>query len=317
MLLRYGLFSSLVLLMFACSQRPEQSYQGYVEGDFVYVSSSQSGRLDRLGVSRGQSVEQNTSLFVLESENEAAAQRQAAQQLAQAKALLDDLKTGKRAPELEVTRAQLAQAQAEAKRAAAQFARDKAQAASDFISQAALDNSRATMESTAAQVRQLSSAVDVAKLAGREAQIAAQAAQVAAASELLAQANWRLAQKGVAAPRSGLIVDTLYREGEWVAVGAPVVKLLPPNNVKVRFFIPQTDLGKLELGMKVSIQCDGCKTQVLGAISYISNQAEYTPPIIYSNQTRSKLVFMLEATPEAGREMLLKPGQPVTVKTPS
>ena len=91
--------------------------------------------------------------------------------------------------------------------------------------------------------------------------------------------------------------DTLYREGEWVAAGSPVVRMLPPQNVKVRFFVPQAIVGGLAHGRAVAIQCDGCGADIPATLTYVSNEAEFTPPVIYSNETRSKLVFMVEARP--------------------
>ena len=109
------------------------------------------------------------------------------------------------------------------------------------------------------------------------------------------------------------MTDTLYRQGEWVPAGNPVVKLLPPLNVKVRFFVPETIVGGLASGRAVSIHCDGCPADVPATLTYVSNDAEFTPPVIYSNETRSKLVFMIEARPSVENAAKLRPGQPVSV----
>ena len=114
------------------------------------------------------------------------------------------------------------------------------------------------------------------------------------------------------ATKAGRVYDTLYREGEWVAAGSPVVRMLPPSNIKVRFFVPQTIVGSLATGRAVAIQCDGCGADIPATISYISNEAEFTPPVIYSNETRSKLVFMIEARPSPESATKLHPGQPVS-----
>ena len=111
---------------------------------------------------------------------------------------------------------------------------------------------------------------------------------------------------------TGVVVDTLFREGEWVSAGAPVVRMLPPENVKVRFFVPQPDLGLVPIGQNVTIRCDGCAS-VTAKVSYVSPEPEYTPPIIYSSETRAKLVFMVEAHPEPKDGASLRPGQPVEV----
>jgi HlyD family secretion protein len=311
---RHLAFAAVAILLAACSATEPPMYQGYVEGEFVNVSTSEAGRLERLLVARGQQAPAGAPLFALEVEPQAAAVLQAKQQLSTAEAQLKDLRTGKRPPEVEVIRAQLAQALAEEKRAAAKQVRDEAQYRAGGISQAQLDDSRAAASSSAARVRELKSQLEVAALPGREEQIRAQSATAAAARAALDQAEWKLRQKAVAASCAGLVFDTLYREGEWVPAGNPVVRLLPPEKVKVRFFVPETIVGALSLGREVALHCDGCPAAIPARVTYISAECEYTPPIIYSNETRSKLVFMIEAHPPPDLASGLHPGQPVAVR---
>ncbi|WP_027800823.1 HlyD family secretion protein [Paraburkholderia dilworthii] len=301
------------VLLMACSHRDENAYQGYVEGEYVYLGSSQAGTLTQLQVTRGQTVKADSPLFTLDVVDETAALRQAQQQLAAARSQLADIQTGKRAPEVNVNRAQLAEAVANARKAALQLTRDEAQYSAGGISKAQLDDSRANADATSAQVRELTSQVEVARLPGRSQQIGAQQAQVAAAEAVVAQAQWKLDQKRVNAPADGFVYDTLYRSGEWVAAGSPVVQMLPPQNIKVRFFVPEALVGALAPGREVRIHCDGCAADLPAKITYVSNNAEYTPPVIYSNESRAKLVFMIEAHPSAADATKLHPGQPVTV----
>ncbi|HEY3599981.1 MAG TPA: HlyD family efflux transporter periplasmic adaptor subunit [Paraburkholderia sp.] len=299
--------------MTGCSHQPDNAYQGYVEGEFVYLGSSQSGKLTQLAVTRGQNIDANTPVFALESVDETAALQQAQQQLAAARAQLADLQTGKRPPEVDVTKAQLAQAVANAHKAALQLTRDETQYRAGGIAKAQLDDSRASADATAAQVRELTHQVEVARLPGRAQQVDAQQAQVEAAQAAVVQARWKLDQKRVNAPAQGRVYDTLYRVGEWVQAGSAVVQMLPPENMKVRFFVPETIVGKLSPGRALTIHCDGCAADVNAKITYISNESEYTPPVIYSNERRSKLVFMVEAHPSAADAIKLHPGQPVAV----
>ena len=301
-----------VVALAGCSRPPGHTFQGYVEGEFVHVATSGAGRLDRLLVAQGDSVAEGTPLFGLESENEAAALRQAQGQVAAAEAQLQDLQSGKRPQELEVVRAQLIQADVEAKRAEAERTRDEAQYDAGGIAQAQLDKARAAAEASAARVRELAGQLEVAVLPARAEQIQAQAAQVAAAKAAREQAEWRLRQNSVAAPVAGLVFDTLYREGEWVPAGRPVVRLLPPENVKVRFFVPEAEVGRLAIGQEIGLHCDGGATGIPAKVTYISTEAEYTPPVIYSNENRSKLAFMVEARPLTDGANL-HPGQPVQV----
>jgi HlyD family secretion protein len=300
-------------LLAGCSHRDDNAYQGYIEGEYVYLGSSQAGKLTQLQVARGQTVKADAPLFALDAVDETAALKQAQQQLAAARSQLADIQTGKRVPEVNVSRAQLAEAIANARKAALQLTRDEAQYRAGGIPQAQLDDSRANADATSAQVRELTSQVQVARLPGRSQQITAQHAQVAAAEAVVAQAQWKLDQKRVNAPSDGLVYDTLYRAGEWVPAGSPIVQMLPPQNIKVRFFVPETLIGGLAPGRDVTIHCDGCAADMAAKVTYVSNNAEYTPPVIYSNESRAKLVFMIEAHPSVADAAKLHPGQPVTV----
>lgn len=304
------------VLLAACGRPADDgtAYQGYVEGEFVYLSSSQPGTLTQLSVERGQAVAAGTPVFALDAVSETAALQQAQHQLAAARAQLADLQTGKRPPEVAVTRAQLAQATAQAARAAAQLARDERQYAAGGLSKQQLDDTRTAAQTSAAQMRELQNQVDVARLPGRTQQVAAQAAQVDAAQAAVAEAQWKLDQKRVAAPAAGRVYDTLYRVGEWVQAGNPVVQMLPPQNLKVRFFVPEAAIASLAPGRTIAIHCDGCAADVPARITYVSSNAEYTPPVIYSNESRTKLVFMVEARPALADAPKLHPGQPVAVR---
>jgi HlyD family secretion protein len=296
-----------------CSRDAPGTYQGYVEGEFVYLASSQSGQLTQLSVARGQTVAADAAMFALEAQNEIDAVAQARQQLQAAQAQQADMLTGKRRPEIEVVAAQLEQARADAARAQTQYRRDQEQFQVGGIAKSQLDDSRAADESAAAHVRELEGQLEVARLPGRGEQIRAQSAQVRAAQAALAQAQWKLDQKSVRAPHAGLVFDTMYRSGEWVAAGSPVVRMLPPENVKVRFFVPEKSVGALAPGRPVRVRCDGCAAEVPATLTFVSDQAEYTPPVIYSNETRAKLVFLVEARPQPADAAKLHPGQPVEV----
>ncbi|BEU23420.1 HlyD family efflux transporter periplasmic adaptor subunit [Paraburkholderia sp. 22B1P] len=297
----------------ACSHRADNTWQGYVEGEFVYLGSSQSGKLAQLDVARGDQLTANAPVFALESVDETAALQQAQQQLAAARAQLADIQTGKRPPEIDVTKAQLAQAVANARKATLQLTRDEAQYRAGGIPKGQLDDTRAAADAANAQVRELTREVQVARLPGRSQQLLAQTAQVEAAQAAVAQAQWKLDQKRVNAPARGRVYDTLYRVGEWVQAGNPVVQMLPPQNVKVRFFVPETVVGALAPGRALRVHCDGCASDIDAKITYVSSSAEYTPPVIYSNESRAKLVFMVEAHPSVDDAPRLHPGQPVSV----
>jgi HlyD family secretion protein len=264
-------------------------------------------------VARGDTVAAGHPLFALDDEPEASEMRAAEQVLRSSESRLNDLETGKRPAEVDVTRAQLAQAVADRKQADEILASDEAQFKAGGIAQTELTNAQAAEETSAAKVREVEADIAVDELPAREEQIKAQANQVAADRASLAVAEWHLKQKQIVSPRDGLVFDTLYRQGEWVAAGNPVVQLLPPENLEIRFFVPETVVGGLRVGGRVRVACDGCAGDVAATISFVSPQSEYTPPVIYSNENRSKLVYMAIANPSAKAAAALHPGQPVEV----
>src|SRR4051812_36883992 len=300
-------------LFLGCSRNRPVTYQGYVEGDFVHVGAGVGGRLERLAVSRGQTVDANAMLFDLEATQEAAAVKQADEAVNVARAQLADLGTGRRGAEIEVVKAQLEQAAAAEQQSASQLARDTAQLEAGGIARAQLDASRARHEVDAARVRELRGQLGVADLPARPDQLRAQASHVAAARAAVDEARWRLEQKHVVSTRAGVVTDTLFREGEWVAAGVPVVRLLPREHIKVRFFVAQASLALFPVGRTLTIRCDGCAAPVEATVSYVSTEPEFTPPVIYSNETRAKLVFMIEARPAVASASALRPGQPVEI----
>ncbi len=289
-------------------------YQGYAEGEYVRVAAPFAGALQKLAVSRGAQVARGAPLFTLEQENEAAGRREAEDRVARAEAALANLQKGRRVPEIDAVRAQLAQAEAAQKLSEAQLRRQQELVRQNFIARERLDEAASTFARDRARVAELAAQVSTARLAARPDEINAARADLAAARAQLEQAEWRLKQKSVPAPADALVADTLYVEGEWVGAGAPVVALLPPANVKARFFVPQAVAGSLKPGRGVTLACDGCTPAIAARITWIAPQAEYTPPVIYSRDNRAKLVFMVEARPAPADAARLHPGQPLDVK---
>ncbi|HEX4985068.1 MAG TPA: HlyD family efflux transporter periplasmic adaptor subunit [Burkholderiales bacterium] len=309
-------FAVLLLACLAgCGQKPPAAYQGYVEGEYVLVASPDAGSLQVLNVARGQNVEANTPLFTLERENETAAKREAEEKQRAAQARLENLQKGQRIPELQALEAEAAQAAASLKFSEAQYRRAKELFESHFISAAGVDDAKANLARDRARLDQAQAQIRSAKQSvGRKEELAAARAEIDAAKAVVAQADWRLTQKAQRAPQAGLVQDTYFVQGEWVPAGRPVVSLLPPGNVKLRFFVPETVVGALHVGQVVKASCDGCGAPIPAAISFISPNSEFTPPVIYSKESRAKLVFMIEARPSSAADAVrLKPGQPVDV----
>jgi HlyD family secretion protein len=296
-----------------CGPRSDGPLQGYAEGEYARVASPIAGQLARLSAARGAMVKAGDPLFALEQENEAAARREAEERLRQSEAQYKNLLTGRRPEEIDAVRAQLAQAEATLGLSEANLVRQEELVRANFISKEAADTARSTRDRDRERVSELKAQLAAARLAARPEEIKAAQATAAAARAALAQAAWRLEQKSLRAPQDALVADTLYVAGEWVPAGAPVVLLLPPTNIKVRFFVPENVLGALAVGQKVVLRCDGCGDPVAAPITYIAPQAEYTPPVIYSKENRAKLVFLVEARPAPAEAVKLHPGQPVEV----
>jgi len=127
----------------------------------------------------------------------------------------------------------------------------------------------------------------------------------------LASARTRLVRRKVASPVTGSVQQIYYRPGEVVPAGRPVVALLPPGNIKVRFFVPEATLPRIAIGEAVKIRCDGCESEIPARITFISRSSEFTPPVIYSQDERAKLVFLVEARTDTPGD--LRVGQPVSV----
>ncbi|MGB3917681.1 MAG: HlyD family efflux transporter periplasmic adaptor subunit [Thiothrix litoralis] len=300
-------------LLPACQESTTNTLQGYVEGEYVHLAAPFAGTLQTLAVQRGAQVKQGDPAFTLEQQNETAARQGATDRLHAAEAQLADLQSGKRPQELQVIRAQLTQAQAAAQLSATELQRVERLVKGRFISSDQLDTARTNDKLNQAKITELQAQLSVAELAARPDALKVAEANVAAARATLQQADWQLAQKTVTATRNGLVNDTYYQQGEWVPAGSPVLSILPPENRKVRFFIPEPQLGSLQTGQTVQVSCDGCGDSIPMKISYISPQAEYTPPVIYSKDSREKLVVMVEAEPNAADATRLKVGQPVDV----
>ncbi|MEK0081536.1 HlyD family secretion protein [Benzoatithermus flavus] len=301
----------LILLLAACERQDGRWLQGYAEGEYLRLAAPEAGWVESLAVQRGDRVEAGAPLFALEAGRQRAAVREAEAGLARAEAQLADLKQGKRPEEIAEIEAELAQARATAAYAEQDLRRQEKLARSDVAAEARLDQARSAADAARARVAAMEAQLAAARLPARADQIAAASAAVESARAALAQARWQLDQRTVRAPAAALVEDTLRKPGEWVPAGGIVVSLLPPGNVKVRFFVPETALAGIRVGQRVGLRCDGCAAGLAGTVRYVAPEAEFTPPVIYSIGRREKLVFLVEAWPDEG--VVLHPGQPVDV----
>lgn len=301
----------LSLLFSACSNSPSQDvFHGYVEGEFVYIASPLAG-IVTLAVAKGDTVKKGQPLFALESEAERSSRDEARRRLAQAQAALRDAGKGLRPTEIAALKAQHQQARAALNLAEIEYVRQEKLFRTGTVPAQSLDAALAVRDQQLQSVARLAADLQTARLGARSDQIAMAQANVMALEAVLARAEWELSQKSRKAPEAALVYDTLYRSGEWAAGGKPVVALLPPGSIKVRVFVPETRLAALHPGDPVTVTVDGSNESFSGKISFISPRAEYTPPVIYSRESRAKLVYLVEAAFPADPPTRLHPGQPV------
>ncbi|HUM11601.1 MAG TPA: HlyD family efflux transporter periplasmic adaptor subunit [Myxococcaceae bacterium] len=303
---------ALAVLLAGCT-RTDGVFHGWAEADETRVAPLTTGILTRLAVERGQTVDAGTLLFAQDCDAERAARDEAASRLAQAQALLANLEAAGRATDLDAALAQVREAKSALELARADLGRTEQLAKEGASTQQRLDLARSNAEQSAARLRSAEARLRSLQISvGRVQEIQAQRAAAEMARAALASAEWKLQQRSAAAPAPGRVLDTYYRAGEMVPAGAAVLSLLPDGALRVRFFVPEPQLASVRLGAPVRVRCDGCPGPLDAQVSYVSPKPEYTPPVVYAGDARSKLVYLVEARSSALQG--LHPGQPLDVQ---
>jgi HlyD family secretion protein len=305
-----------VLLLAACGRAEDKIYLGYVEGDFLRLGPREAGLVTALAAREGDSVAAGAPLFSIDSERARLSVAEAEARMQAARARMQDLMRGGRPQEVAAAEQLLAAARAELDLAQRDFARTQDLAEQDAAPRAQLDTARRTLAATQARVAELQSRAELVGQPAREDQIAAAEREAEAAQAELDLAREALSDRAIPAPAAGRVDRIYLREGEYAAAGQPVLSLLPPGNVKAVFFTPEPELSALAPGDPVTLDCDGCAAPLRGVVSHIAAQAEFAPPVIYSEDARARLVFRVEARPAEGQDWGLVPGQPVQVRLP-
>lgn len=298
----------------SCQKHPTSSYYGYIEARLTYLSSPYSGQLIALNTDRGQSVTVNQIIFQLDKQPELSELDQAIAENEQAKEQLADLEVGKRPSEIQSIQEQIDEITADLAFYKKEFQRQSTLIKSGAVSVEKLDQAVRDYNAMKAHLIRLQADLVTAKLPAREHQVSAAMAHAEAGMMHVKQLQWILSQKTGIAPVEGITYDTYYRVGELVPSFHPVLSIMAPKDVKVIFFVPETDLSYLKLTQTIQVTCDSCDESSSAAISFISPEAEYTPPIIYSRSARSKLVYRIEAEFQGGIPATLHPGEPVDIQ---
>ncbi|KLK90482.1 hypothetical protein AA309_25595 [Microvirga vignae] len=293
-------------------QEIDADFQGYVEGYLIFMAPEDGGRIERLAVDSADRVTQGQLLFELESSMQVAQRNEAEARLHQAKAQLADLQAALQRPEqIAILKAQEERAKAQLTLSRAELDRQQTLFERGIAAKAQFDQARTAFERDRAAVEEAQRQIEAGQIAGRTAEIRAAEASVQAAEAGLRQAETRLARRRVVAPATAQVQDVYFRAGETVNPGQPVLALLPPENRRIRFYVPEPRLSTLALGTLVGLSCDSCPVGLQARISFIAREAEFTPPVIFSEEERAKLVFRVEARPLDSAELPI--GLPVTV----
>jgi HlyD family secretion protein len=285
---------------------------GYVEGDYVRLAPVGAAELVEVAVRMGSRVEAGAAVARQERSDAEFALAEARAARGEAEANLANLREGNRPEEIAVTEAALAAAKVRLREAAREAERQTALAARGVVSQASLDGALAARDTADTEVAQLDARLVVERLPARPQLVAAAESRLAGARAAVEAAAWRLDKRTIASPVTGVVTDVFRRVGEIAGPAEPVVSILPDGAYKLVVFVPETAVAGLAPGTLLAVRCDGCPAGLTAAVSYVADEPEFTPPVIYSVENRQTLVYRVEARPAAGASVL-RPGQIVDV----
>jgi len=298
------LVAALVLWrLFGGAQRTAY-LSGYIVSDNIDLSAPVSGTIASVSVSDGQRVSPGQAMFSIAP---ATLEAQGEQAAANIRANQTQISTAE--ANLRQAEANVAANQATADRARADLARLESVKRDDSaaVANTDLDHARAAYKEANANVAAARKAADA-----RRAEIAQARAQVQQAVGGQRSVQIQVGQLSPLAPAAGRVEQVYYQVGEWVAANQPILSLIPDRKVKIRFFVPEAQVSHYRAGQTVHFTCDGCAAGLSARIGYVSPQPEFTPPVIFSRDSRDRLVFMVEAYP--ANPDRLNPGQPVEVE---
>lgn len=291
----------------------QANYLGYVEGETIMIASPVAGRVIERKAEKGSTIAAGDVVFRIDPAGQDAEIKRLDAAIVTAEAQLANLMTGKRQAEQDVVRAQRKEVEAALDLAQRELIRSAELTSTGAAAKSRWDTATSQVAQLQARLQQIDATLAVGNLGGRQQDIAAARSRVDEARAALEATQVKLADLSPVAPVSALVENVFYDPGEWVAAGQPVVSLLPPGNMKLRFYVPQNVVAKVAPGDVVRFNCDGCGEEQEAKVTAIASTPEYTPPVIYSQGARAKLVFLVEARP-ATPSPVLRPGLPIEVK---
>jgi len=308
------IYIALFLAFFLASCETEQTaavLQGYVEGRQLTLAPRSAGLLTILNVAEGDQVAAGDILFSIDGERAQARLDEAKTAKQASEARLADLKKGGRPAEIQAAQQTLKETQASLTLAEQTFQRSKDLVSSGNAALARLDQDRANLDAVRARFTEAKARLALIQLPARSDLILAAERDVQGRSAAIVLAEADLLDRSMMAPVAGRI-ETIYRRvGEVAGPSQPVLALLPPDQKRIRFFVPEPMLANIQHGNNVILTCDNCPFGLQGKITFISDQAEFTPPVIFTEKERAKLVYMVEALPNKPEAFLV--GMPVGV----
>lgn len=298
----------------ACSSNDGKTSNGYVEADLIYIASPIAGELTQLDLQKGDAVKTHQRLYQLDSAPQRFDVAETQAERAAASADLANLLYGKRQTELDQIHAQIKQAQAQLDYANKQLKRYQQLIKTGAIQQETLDAGIQEAKTAEGKLTDAQAKLADAKLPARNEQIESAKANQQKTDAALNKAKWQLSEKTVYSPTNGHIFDTYYHPGEQVPANRPVLSILAPQEIKIIFFVSAKQLPDIHLKQTVTVTTSDHKASTKAHIAYISNETEYTPPVLYTQKQSAKLVFRIQAVFDNNDETtVFHPGQPVEI----
>lgn len=308
----------LIYWLFIAGHQQSNQLPGYIEGDLVYIKPQVNGQLLHWQVTKGEQITSGETLFTIDPSTYRYQQQEAQAALNAAEANYKNLLTGKRESYLNTIESQIEQAQAQEALDKITYQRDAQLYHQASISAQEFDQAKSAYDAAKANVAALQQELVSAKLPARDQEIANAKALVKQQQAALQLAHWYLQQTTVKAPLPGTLFDVYSYAGEQLTTGEPVASILNPTHVHLVFYIPEKSLSSLHLGQTIQFDVDGASHAFDAKISYISAEAAYTPPVLYSQNSRQELSYKIEAVPlqTTHTTQRWQVSQPVSVTVP-
>ncbi|BCE03158.1 HlyD family secretion protein [Marinicellulosiphila megalodicopiae] len=307
------LFACVIVLLQGCQSNEKDSVLiGYIEADYRYVNSQQAGLIVKQNVKAGDVVSEGDVVFELDKTLINLQIKEVQARINQAQALVKDSQQGLRDDEIDSLKAQLNESQTIVDLKQKELTRTQNLLKQGLISKSIGDVASSEFETAQARVNTIQAKIRAANLPARDGVTQSALANQSAIEQQLAQLNWQLSQRDIVAHFSGKIFDVYYEKGEHIFARQPLIAIVPNNELSVKFFVEEPLLSQMKLGKKVFVHADGIAKPIEASISYIATKAQFTPPVIYSKDSREKMVFKLEAI-ISSPDMSLPLGLPVDV----